>query len=406
MSENNNSKKSVDGQMNGHQNNKFKKHKNKVYNSRFESADKVSQDELPKETFKPVNNKVYERDLKLDNTQDEFAQDRNNEYRPRQNYNNRNENGEYRPRQNYNNRNENGEYRPRQKYNNRNENGEYRPRQNYNNNYDSSDSTIKVNNLDKNLDENTLRELFSQFGRVNRVSLPRDSRSGQPRGFAYVTFAARSEAESAFENLQGHTCGHLLLRLEWAESYKQKSNNGEHRPRQDYNNNNREYRQNYNNRNNNKFEKKDSETIEEIEKLLNSGKFLHQTKKEELEKKLSDLKEYWSPKNQFPTLASNSESLNISSDNPWSKTKDTKVMSDEGVKEANEVAKKIYIENINKQKLKKLELQQKKLDAKNKLSYEDDYYGEEFFEDEDADDNNDFFEAENVISYDENYEDI
>ena len=208
----------------------------------------------------------------------------------------------------------------------------------------------------------------------------------------------------------------MLLRLEWAESYKQKSNNGEHRPRQDYNNNNREYRQNYNNngedrprqsynnRNNNKFEKKDSETIEEIEKLLNSGKFLHQTKKEELEKKLSDLKEYWSPENQFPTLASNSESLNISSNNPWSKTKDTNVMSDKGVKEANEVAKKIYIENVNKQKLKKLELQQKKLDAKNKLSYEDDYYGDEFFENEE--DNNEFYEVENVISYNENCEDI
>ncbi len=376
MSENNNSKKSVDGLMNGHQINKFKKYKNTVYNSGFESTDKVSQNELSNETFKPVNNKVYERDLKLDN-----VQDKNDEYQPRQKFNNRNENGEYRPRQNY--------------------------RQSQNN--DSNDSTIKVNNLDKNLDENSLRELFMQFGKITRLSLPRDNRSGQPRGFGYVAFATRSEAESAFENLQGHPYGHLLLRLDWAESYKQRNNNGEYRSRQNYNNrnenDNHQPRQNYI-KNYNKFEKNNSESIEEIEKLLNSGKFLHQNKKEELEKKLSELKEYWSPQNQFPTLNSNSESLKISSNNPWSKTKDSKVMSDDGVKEANEVAKKMYVENMNKQKLKKLELQQKKLDAKLKLSYEDDYYGDEFFEDEDNEIDNDFCEVDNVISYDENCEDI
>ena len=390
MSTNNNSKKSVDGQMNGHQNNKFKKYKNKVYDSRFESSDKQDKFEKSKEIFKPVKNQIYDKDVNL-------VQELKN------------------------NTNENNEYRPRQ--NNRNYNNEYRPRHNFNNKNEFVESTIKVNNLDKSFNEDSLHELFSYFGRITRISLPKDDKNGQSKGFAYIAFSTRSEAENAFEKLQGHAFGHLLLRLEWAQSYKQKSNNGEYRPRQNRNddgeynqrqnynnrNDNSEYRprQNYNNnRNFNKFEKKDPETIEEIEKLLSSGKFLHQNKKEELEKKLSYLKECSSPQNQFPTLPSNSETLNISSNNPWSKTKESKVMSDEGIKEANEIAKKLYIENINKKKLKQLELKEKKDAAKKKLSYEQEYYGDEFFdEDEEQEDYDNFCEEENFVPvYDESYE--
>ena len=74
------------------------------------------------------------------------------------------------------------------------------------------------------------------------------------------------------------------------------------------------------------------------------------------------------------------------------------------IDDAQEIEKVMTSLNKTKVKLKKLELQQKKLDAKNKLSYEDDYYGDEFFEDEE--DNNEFYEVENVISYNENCEDI
>ena len=416
MSNNNNSKKSVDDHTNDHHKNKFKKHSNKVYNSRFESSVKSDDNIKPKEkeVFKPVNNKVYERDLNFDKGDENISQDRSNEYRPRQNYNNRNENREYQPRQNYNNRNENGEYRPRQNYNNRNENGEYRPRQNHNNknengeyrprqNYNNngehrssqsndSDSTIKVNNLDKNLDEDALRQLFSQFGRINRVSLPKDSRNGQPRGFAYVAFATRSEAESAFENLQGQACGHLLLRLEWAESYKQKNNNGEYRPRQNYNN-----RQNYN-----KFDNRDPESIENIEAILKSGKFMHQSKRDELEKKLNYLKE-----NSVVVPLSDQPEFSIPSNNPWSKTKETKVMSNDGVEEANKIAKQLYIEGIQKEKLKKLELQKKKEYAKQKLAYsEDDYYGNEFFEESDYEETVDTNYEELENQYKDSYQDI
>ena len=211
--------------------------------------------------------------------------------------------------------------------------------------------------------------------------------------------------------MQGQACGHLLLRLEWAESYKQKNNNGEyrprqnynnnngeHRPRQNYNNNNGEYRQNYNNRQN----YRDHESIEDIEAILKSGKFMHQSKRDELEKKLNYLKE-----NSIIVPLSDQPTFSISSNNPWSRTKDTKVMSNDGIEEANKIAKQLYIDGIQKDKLKKLELQKKKDFAKQKLAYsEDDYYGNEFFEESDNEESGDANIEEFENQYKDSYEDI
>lgn len=112
--------------------------------------------------------------------------------------------------------------------------GKYRPPQREGmsmgggNSSDSTDCTIKVSNLTTKADEDILRGLFSRFGRVTRVSLPRrDGKNGPSKGFAYIAFATRSEAERAFENLQGHGFGHLILRLEWAkDTQRQQSNPG------------------------------------------------------------------------------------------------------------------------------------------------------------------------------------
>ena len=79
-----------------------------------------------------------------------------------------------------------------------------------------NDNTLRVSNLTKSVTEDDLRDLFSRFGRITRVSLPRDV-DRQPRGFAYISFLERRDAEYALEKLQGFGYDHLILRLEWAK---------------------------------------------------------------------------------------------------------------------------------------------------------------------------------------------
>lgn len=86
------------------------------------------------------------------------------------------------------------------------------------------ENTIRVSNLSKRVTEDDLRELFQHYGRVFRVSLPRIEKKDdagntykEPRGFAYIAFHNRREAEVAMEKLQGHGYDHLILKLEWAK---------------------------------------------------------------------------------------------------------------------------------------------------------------------------------------------
>jgi translation initiation factor 3 subunit G len=95
-----------------------------------------------------------------------------------------------------------------------------------------AENTIRVSNLTKMATEDDLRELFEPFGRVFRISLPRAERidsSGkmvkEPRGFAYIAFVNKQDAEKAMDRLQGYGYDHLLLKLEWAQATK-KDNTG------------------------------------------------------------------------------------------------------------------------------------------------------------------------------------
>jgi len=86
------------------------------------------------------------------------------------------------------------------------------------------DTTIRVSNLTKSVNEDDLRDLFEPFGRVAKVKLPRQTigfdgtrELKEPKGFAYITFYRSEDAELAFDKLQGYGYDHLILRLEWAK---------------------------------------------------------------------------------------------------------------------------------------------------------------------------------------------
>lgn len=55
---------------------------------------------------------------------------------------------------------------------------------------------IHINNLDRSATESDLREVFSKYGSITRVNMPQ-SLAGKNKGFAFVDFATKDEAEKA-----------------------------------------------------------------------------------------------------------------------------------------------------------------------------------------------------------------
>ena len=62
---------------------------------------------------------------------------------------------------------------------------------------------IYVGNLSFRSTEDTVRDLFSQFGQVDEASIVTDRETGRSRGFAFVTMSDDGEARQAIEALNG-----------------------------------------------------------------------------------------------------------------------------------------------------------------------------------------------------------
>lgn len=62
---------------------------------------------------------------------------------------------------------------------------------------------VYVGNLSAATSEHDLRELFSPFGNVSEVNVPKERPSGLSRGFAFVTMATSEGARSAIQGLNG-----------------------------------------------------------------------------------------------------------------------------------------------------------------------------------------------------------
>ena len=82
---------------------------------------------------------------------------------------------------------------------------------------DRDQNTIRVTNISEDTTEADLQDLFQPFGRISRVYLAKDKETLQSRGFAFVSFVHREDAQKAMDRLQGFGYDHLILKLEWAK---------------------------------------------------------------------------------------------------------------------------------------------------------------------------------------------
>lgn len=76
---------------------------------------------------------------------------------------------------------------------------------------------IYVGNLSKSTTQEDLSLLFSGAGDVTSVAVIRDRKSGESKGFAFVTMSAQSEADKAVSifhasSLNGHRLSVTLVR--------------------------------------------------------------------------------------------------------------------------------------------------------------------------------------------------
>ncbi|KAJ1420239.1 hypothetical protein B484DRAFT_333198 [Ochromonadaceae sp. CCMP2298] len=64
-------------------------------------------------------------------------------------------------------------------------------------------TTLKVDNLSYSINDTILREMFGRYGEVGDVYIPRNYANKQSKGFAFVRFIEKSDAEDAVKGLEG-----------------------------------------------------------------------------------------------------------------------------------------------------------------------------------------------------------
>ena len=87
---------------------------------------------------------------------------------------------------------------------------------------------IFVGNLDFNTGEEELRQLFGQYGQVDRVTIMTDRNTGRSRGFGFVEMANREDGDKAIAALNGTQIGGRTLNVNEARPKAERSGGSGH----------------------------------------------------------------------------------------------------------------------------------------------------------------------------------
>lgn len=79
------------------------------------------------------------------------------------------------------------------------------------------EASLRITNLSEDCKEGDLQDLFGNYGRLARVFIAKDMTTGQSRGFAFVTYHSRADAERAIDKLNGHGYDNLILQVQFAK---------------------------------------------------------------------------------------------------------------------------------------------------------------------------------------------
>uniref|UniRef100_A0A7E4VBW7 RRM domain-containing protein n=1 Tax=Panagrellus redivivus TaxID=6233 RepID=A0A7E4VBW7_PANRE len=77
--------------------------------------------------------------------------------------------------------------------------------------------SLKVDNISYQTTQSELRRLFERYGEIGDVHIPRDRRSRQSRGFGFVRFTSRRDAEYAVTKMDGRHVDGRDIRVSFAK---------------------------------------------------------------------------------------------------------------------------------------------------------------------------------------------
>jgi cold-inducible RNA-binding protein len=77
---------------------------------------------------------------------------------------------------------------------------------------------IYIGNLSYDVTEEDLRLALEQFGQVESVTIIKDKRSGESKGFGFVEMASKVEGQSAIDDLNGKELKGRALKVNEARS--------------------------------------------------------------------------------------------------------------------------------------------------------------------------------------------
>jgi translation initiation factor 3 subunit G len=76
--------------------------------------------------------------------------------------------------------------------------------------------TLRVTSLSVDAEDEDLRDLFARFGRVVRANVVRDRDTRESKGFGFVSFESRKDAEAALSKMNGFGYDSLILSVSWS----------------------------------------------------------------------------------------------------------------------------------------------------------------------------------------------
>eukprot|EP00126_Sphaerothecum_destruens_P005147 Sdes_comp18593_c0_seq1m8735 len=82
--------------------------------------------------------------------------------------------------------------------------------------------TLFVGNIPYDFIEKDIQELFERFGQIRAISIPIDDRTGKNKGFSFVEFQERLDAEDALGRYNGYRVSGRNLRLDWDAGLEKK----------------------------------------------------------------------------------------------------------------------------------------------------------------------------------------
>ncbi|EOA25002.1 hypothetical protein CARUB_v10018300mg [Capsella rubella] len=75
-----------------------------------------------------------------------------------------------------------------------------------------------VSRLSAYATDQSLRQLFSQFGQIKEARLIRDSKTQRPKGFGFITYESEDDARKAMKSLDGKIVDGRLIFVEVAKN--------------------------------------------------------------------------------------------------------------------------------------------------------------------------------------------